>query len=777
MKTVLSFFIMLTAAAVVSAQTRIYVSPVGCDQADGTPDRPFATLGRALDAVPGASGTDVGIVLRAGSYNLSETETITSARTGGKMLTIQAAPGEEVTLGSFRTLDLKWKKDRKGLWSAPCIVPVDRFFLGGEERILARYPNYTEGELFGGTSEDALSKDRIRKWKNPEGGIINTLHYGMWGSQHYRILGKQKDSLVIEGGHQVTRPSAIHPKFRFVENIREELDAPGEWYWSKEEQVLYYMPLPGENPQELAASTTSLFRLIDVQGTADNPFKGLAIKGITFTGTGRTFMEPYEVLMRSDWGIYRGGALTLTNTEDCLVEGCEFTGLGGNALFISRYARHDRIASNHIHHIGGSAICLVGDTSAVRSGSYGYEDFVRYEEMDLVPGPKNGLYPRECVVEDNLIHDLGFPEKQVAGVEIQIAALLEIRHNSIYDIPRAGINIGDGAFGGHVIEYNDVFNTVLETSDHGAFNSWGRDRWWLPSYEDMAVQAAAHPELILSDALYTTVIRYNRFRCDHGWDIDLDDGSSNYHIYGNLCLSGGIKLREGFFRRVENNVTVNNSFHPHVWFKQSHDIVRRNVFCRQYFPIGLNGWGDEVDFNFIATPEGLEKARANGTDSHSVTGNVSFADPLAGNYTLLPGSAAFETGFENIPMSGFGVTDPRLRAVAKTPVFPDVHIVDVKDQTRTYVWEGVTVRSISGMGDRSAHGLPDEDGVLLVEVPADSRVAAAGLCEGDVLRSADGQQLEDVSDLFSCTERCRWLGHMSLSYFRNQKENTASLAF
>ena len=50
----------------------------------------------------------------------------------------------------------------------------------------------------------------------------------------------------------------------------------------------------------------------------------------------------------------------------------------------------------------------------------------------------------------------------------------------------------------------------------------------------------------------------NRWRCDHGWDIDLDDGSSNYIITNNLCLRGGIKNREGYGRVVENNIMVKN---------------------------------------------------------------------------------------------------------------------------------------------------------------------------------------------------------------------------
>ena len=45
------------------------------------------------------------------------------------------------------------------------------------------------------------------------------------------------------------------------------------------------------------------------------------------------------------------------------------------------------------------------------------------------------------------------------------------------------------------------------------------------------------------DAVRTTVIRNNRFRCDNGRDIDLDDGLSNYHIYNNACLNEELKLR------------------------------------------------------------------------------------------------------------------------------------------------------------------------------------------------------------------------------------------
>jgi hypothetical protein len=48
------------------------------------------------------------------------------------------------------------------------------------------------------------------------------------------------------------------------------------------------------------------------------------------------------------------------------------------------------------------------------------------------------------VAEVNLIHDIGQVAKQAAGVEIAMAARVSLTHDSIYQVPRAGINVGDG---------------------------------------------------------------------------------------------------------------------------------------------------------------------------------------------------------------------------------------------------------------------------------------------------------------------------------------------
>lgn len=50
----------------------------------------------------------------------------------------------------------------------------------------------------------------------------------------------------------------IHNENRMVENIFEELDAPGEWYYDKKEGWLYYYPLPDEKINELTFETPQL---------------------------------------------------------------------------------------------------------------------------------------------------------------------------------------------------------------------------------------------------------------------------------------------------------------------------------------------------------------------------------------------------------------------------------------------------------------------------------------------------------------------------------------
>ena len=185
-----------------------------------------------------------------------------------------------------------------------------------------------------------------------------------------------------------------------------------------------------------------------------------------------------------------------------------------------------------------------------------------------------------------------------------MAQNITVRHCSIYDVPRAGINIGDGCWGGHVIEDCDIFDTVLETGDHGSFNSWGRDRYWNPDVRLVDKEVAANPELPLLDVVRPIILRHNRWRCDHGWDMDLDDGSSRLRDLQQPMFERRPQVaRRLSTASVTNNVIINNSLHPHVWFENSGDVFVRNIVMGAYRPAAMNvaKWGQEVDHNLFVT--------------------------------------------------------------------------------------------------------------------------------------------------------------------------------
>lgn len=757
----------------VQAQTIFFVSPVGNDFNGGTQAKPFATIKRALAEARKLSG-EVKINLLEGTYYLNQPVVFTAedSRNENETLTIKNFEKKEVTVNGSVPLKLKWEAYKNGIWQAKVMQDLvfDQLFVNGQLQQMARYPNFDpSAKYYNGTAEDALSKERVARWKSSEGGYVHALHQNEWGDFHYIITGKNdKGELTLEGGWQNNRKMGMHQKYHFVENVFEELDTTNEWFYDKKTSTLYYFPPKGMNLKTAKFETPQIAHLFEFKGSETKPVKNISIEGLNFTQTLRTFMENKEPLLRSDWTIYRGGAVLYEGAVNCSLTNCTFNNLGGNAVFFNNYNRNCEVLGCLISEIGASAFCFVGDPKAVRSPSFEYHEFVPLEQIDRTPGPKTNNYSAECKVSDNLMFNLGKVEKQSAGVELSMCQSITVSHNTIYDVPRAGINVSEGTWGGHIIEYNDVFNTVKESGDHGSFNSWGRDRFWHPDKKILDSIVETNFDLTMLDVVKPIIIQNNRMRCDHGWDIDLDDGSSNYIIRNNLCLNGGIKLREGVNRVVENNIMINNTFHPHVWFRNSNDVFRNNIVSSGYLPIRVPIWGKEVDYNVFPDSISLNAARGRGTDKNSVCGDLNFVNPKEGDFRLKDGSAAFAVGFKNFAMDNFGVVSPRLKALAKKVPLPVVVTLDKVNDNEIIDFMGAKVQSLVTLGERSATGMDDTRGVLVVEVTAGS-VASRFLQANDVILGLNDKQVNSLRDLLEA--RMSVIGaNTGMVIFRNQKE-------
>ncbi len=790
------FYVCLWSFLALSAGNSVdfYVSPDGNDYHPGTQDAPYATLQKAQDAVRAAKRSNqesLTVYLRGGKYCLKEPLVFTAEDSGWEMLPVEftAYTGEIPIISGGTTLNLHWEIHRDGIMKAAVDydLEIDQLFVNANCYRMARFPNFDPvAKFFGGTSGDAIAPERVQRWSDPIGGYLHALHEAMWGSKHYRIVGVEATgAFTLQGGWQENRGGDFDPFFRggfhkdylFVENIFEELDAPGEWFYDQKKKVLYANPLPDDDLNHAAIIAAGLKELVIFTGSQKEPVKHIQIKGLHFQHTKRVFMEPYERLLRGDWSIARLGAVRLENAEDCKIADCVFADLGGNGVFISRYNRRISVEGNRFTRLGESAVCLVGDSNAVRSPAVEYSHTLPQDEIDLLPGPRSREYPAFCMVHNNLMHQLGRVGKQTAGVFISMAEEITVSHNTIYDVPRAAICINDGCWGGHVIEYNDAFDTVRESGDHGPFNSWGRDRYWKTSYNGGRDIEPFAKERCLLDNYKTTHIRNNRFAHagGHSWGIDLDDGSSNYRVYDNLCLGMGVKLREGFFRRVENNIIIDGFGGFHIWFPDCDDVISHNIFVSEkpYQFIRANPHcAKEFDFNLFYNDHGdititgvdsdmnFEQWQAKGLDRHSLFADPMFVDAENGDYRVSPDSPALKLGFKNFAMNQFGVMKPAFseelnhkpRSYKSVKTEPAIH--SSRDSTPMQ-WLGATVKNLIGESEKSAAGIGREIGVLVMNVPSGSKAAEAGFQAGDVILRMGEERVDSIADLARLSQNRR----------------------
>ena len=320
-KTTLFSALLVVATTSSLSALELHVSPTGKDTAAGSKDAPFLTLNHTRDQIrksPALGKEPITVNLAAGTYYLPEALRLTAADSGtaDAPVTYQGTASEDgnnVILSGARPLELSWKAYQNGIYQAttPAGLSIDQLYVNGELEHMARFPNYDPKiTVYNGYAADAFSPERAANWKNPAGGYIHAIHAHRWGGYHYRITGKnEKNEVQYEGGWQNNRQMGMHKSHRFVENIFEELDAAREWFHDSQTNTLYYFPAEGTDLKNAKIETAVLPHLVEVLGSQQNPAKHIHFKGISFRQTARTFMETKEPLLRSDWTIYRGGAV------------------------------------------------------------------------------------------------------------------------------------------------------------------------------------------------------------------------------------------------------------------------------------------------------------------------------------------------------------------------------------------------------------------------------------------------------------------------------------
>lgn len=702
----------------------------GSDDNTGNFESPFRTLNRAQQAVRAYAGKkSVCVYIREGTYYLENTLQFTVEDSGTSEHPVKwyAYPGEKPVISGGIRLNTEWEPYKDGIYRCSLRGQkaergFDQLFVNGKRKILARYPNgnplspslenftFIEGadqrervsDEFSGLppkphKEVYFSEELFtdKRWERPEEAVLHIFPEANWSALQFRIKGidyERRAILLGEGGHQQ------HERFAkrtgtdlgktsryYIENVFEELDHPGEWYYDRKSSYLYYMPESGENMQELVCEVPLLKCLISLESNEGQDYVShIHFKGLRFTHTLTTFLDEYSIPSFGDWAIVRNGAIYFNGAEHCVIEDCFIDAVGGNAIFADQYNRGLVIKDNLITECGESAIAIVGATMVTRDQSYTCPYCGNVHSWNFLP--HTDQYSRECFISNNKIHDIGVYGKQTAGVFMAVTAHHTISHNEIYNIPRAAICIHDGMYGGHLIEYNYLHHTCRETDEHGTFNAWGRDSWWCHAQSH---RGESHPAGdVTRDAKYTNVLRYNLFVDFKGWGIDLDDGSSNYDIYKNVCVGVGIKTREGDFRRVHNNIvylpTIAKPTAIQVGCEDNSDEWYNNIIyaredCIHFtLPPKKGRYVKKLNDNCYYSEQGyfssrnmnFEEWKSQGYDDRSIFADPMFVNPERFDFTVAPNSPVLKLGFDNFAMDKFGLNDFPNTWVELEPQYP-----------------------------------------------------------------------------------------------------------
>lgn len=357
-----------------------------------------------------------------------------------------------------------------------------------------------------------------------------------------------------------------------IENVKDFLDQPGEYFFDKTNSRLYIKPNATEDLHDLTLGV--LTEMIDLRN-AEN----ITIEDLSFRDQAATFMdEGWSAPSGGDWSLRRGGAIFIENASFITIRGCNFFRLDSNAIFLSRKTRYVLIQNNQFEWIGENAIATWGDTD-------GYDATA-------------GNFPMYTLVEFNVMRELGIYEKQSSAFGQSKAAFSHIRNNIMFNMPRAAINFNDMVGGGDVVEGNLIFNTCRESGDHGPINSWDRQAYLttvlygkLPSFDPA-------PRIILGNYI---IANYNAAQ-----GVDNDDGSSWFHIRYNLFYQAeGFKMDYGGHDSIyEYNMAISLSYRGGPCFgmgsfNEGHGDVLRGNRCLLGLSTGSYAFNDDISTSSI----------------------------------------------------------------------------------------------------------------------------------------------------------------------------------
>lgn len=548
-----------------------YVSTKGNDADGGTKEKPFATISKAKEAAAAISDNmtgDIIVNIEPGTYFLDKTENFTAEHSGknGYNIIYRGTDKENPpTFSGGKQLKI-WTPEENGTYSAPLVADeVRNLYVNGVAAVRARsrycfkyledYDDTTDSTY---TLDGFVTSDDLPELAYPE--EAETVWQLIWRSHRLPVKSVKKENgktiMLLERKYW-HQSSGLSSEERicagqnyFVENAMEFLDEPGEFYYDKRKDKIFYYPYAEEILSECEIYAPITENLFNISGESKtNKVSNIVFDNIAIKHGAWNYVSEYGLMTTQaskclDNVNNSGVSLMLPNAQfsvdmadNIKILNCEFSSLGSNAISMTDGVANTEVIGNIIKDVSGSGITI---------GHIRHNNTQITEDMEVC---------RNIVVENNVLRRVATEYIECPAITMFYGNAISIRHNDIKGTPYSGISVGWGWYSASErsdysrnidISYNKI-EDVLKTLSDGAH-----------------IYSLGH---LYESRISNNYLVKNNDKAYFG--IYLDAGSSYLNVYDNVVLDvykyylfiqGGYKAQYNkFFRNYTDTPEVKQS--------------------------------------------------------------------------------------------------------------------------------------------------------------------------------------------------------------------------
>ncbi|HYW80101.1 MAG TPA: right-handed parallel beta-helix repeat-containing protein [Thermoguttaceae bacterium] len=694
---------MLIDSAIAGDMT-LFVAPDGNDAWSGREiepngqrtDGPLGSLAGARDAIrrvrASADGELAAVVVRVrgGTYRLAEPFVLEPCDSGTEAAPVvfEAYDGERPVCSGGQVIT--GFRQNGPLWETVVADAASgewyfrQLFVDGKRRQRARSPNsgyHRIAQLLPGPPDPRakpICRDKfvfapgdLKPWERLDDVNLVLMH--SWETSIHSLKTINVSTNIVEFAAPLKEWWSIgyweKEQRYYVENARELLDQPGEWYLNRETGLLSYWPMPGETLEETEVVAPRLTELVRIAGDAD---QGQFVEHVTLRGL---------VFHHADWQLDAQGnsstqaavevpaVVTADGARHCAVEACEVAHVGTYGIWFRRGCKDCRMQRNRLFDLGAGGV-RVGEAT--------------------MP-PTDETESSRILVDNNHIYQGGRVYPAGIGIWVAQSSHNRISHNDVHDMLYSGISIGwnwnDAKNRTHhnIIEQNHVHHLV-----HGVLSDAG-----------LIYCLGVSPGSVIRDNVFHDIWPYER--PPFGWGIYLDATCGSYLVENNLVYntqSGGLMFNNGGHEHVIRNNIFAMSATYGLWpySEKRPSTFRQNiVYLTQgelLVPHGERSLNDRLaagespgdwDDNTYWHTGGADSLRfyrrdfsewqKSGLDRNSQIADPGFVDAANRDFRLKPDSAALQHGFQPLDIRGVGLYgDPAWVAEANHSQCQTIHL-------------------------------------------------------------------------------------------------------